>query len=275
MPAPPPPPKPPAAPRRVVPAPAAPVVGMVLVTVAITTVWPTDSPEVICVRSESAEPTVTVTGVSLPAWSTFTNEAVPVVCTALVGTDSTPTTWLTTTTTVADMPSRSEGCEPVICTVTGNVATPELTVAMTPTEITVAGRPLVEPAAVTTAFCPTVTSLTTLSLTVLVTSNEPGVSRMNWAADADADAAAADDGEPLVVLPTERLTWATSPAVGAVRVASATASCAVVTACCAWARPALSWATADACEAPAVVLSALLRAVRSDATLADAWSADC
>jgi len=83
--------------------------GRVLVTVAITTVSPAASPEVICVRDESAAPTVTVTADGLPPLRTFTVEVVPLVCTALVGTVRTPTTWLMTTTTAADMPSRNDG----------------------------------------------------------------------------------------------------------------------------------------------------------------------
>ncbi len=94
--------------RRAAPLPDA-ADGTVLVTVAITTVSPSERPETIWVRDGSAAPTVTTTVDGTPFFSTWTVDAVPLVCTALVGTVSTPTTWLMTTVTVADMPSRSAG----------------------------------------------------------------------------------------------------------------------------------------------------------------------
>jgi len=105
-------------------------VGTVLDTVAITTVSPADSPDWISVRDESAAPVVTTTDEGTPLVSTCTVEVVPLVWTALLGTVSTPTTWLMITLMVADIPSRSEGCVPVTCTVTGKVATPDATVAI-------------------------------------------------------------------------------------------------------------------------------------------------
>ncbi len=164
----------------------------------------------------------------------------------------------------------------MICTVTGKVATPEVTVAISPTEVTLAASPLVVPAAVTTAFWPIATSLTTLSLTVLVTWNEPGLRMMNCAAD-ELELLLAADAPPglLTVLPTAVLICATWPLFGAVSVALVTAVCAVVTACCAWVTLAASCAAVAADEFALVPDAAFDTAVRSAATRAAAWSFDC
>src|ERR1700680_2576103 len=80
-----------------------------------------------------------------------------------------------TTLTEADIPGRSDGLAPLSTTVTGNVATPEDTLACAAT-----GRPgpataLLEPAATTSAVCPIAISLTSASLPEPVTSKTPGV----------------------------------------------------------------------------------------------------
>src|ERR1035437_5775280 len=278
--APPPPPPPPPPPK---PRPAPPVVvgvvGIVLVTVAMITVSPWARPDWISVREESAAPVVTVTEVATPFLSTWTVEVVPLVCTALVGTVRTPTTRLMITLMLADIPSRNAGWLPVTCTVTGNVATPDVTVAISATEVTAAASPSVVPAAVTTACWPMATWLTWLSLMVPVTWNDPGVRMMKLGLAELLLAAAVEEGVVLTELPTTTLIAATVPADGASRLVLFTVVVSLLTVCSAWVTPAVSWAMLACCEAALLELPlldrALLSAVWSDATFAAAWSLDC
>ena len=76
------------------------------------------------------------------------------VCTALVGTVMTPTTWLMITLTDADIPGRSDGLAPLRTTVTGKVATPDVTVASSATSVTLPATASLDPAATTCAVCP-------------------------------------------------------------------------------------------------------------------------
>ena len=64
-----------------------------------------------------------------------------------------------TTLTDADIPGRSDGLAPLSTTVTGNVATPEVTVACSATWVTLPATALLEPAATTSAVCPIAISL--------------------------------------------------------------------------------------------------------------------
>ncbi len=107
-----------------------------LLTVAITTESPTDRPERICVRSGSEAPAVTARDTGWPLTSTSTVWAPPPVCTELVGTVSTCTTWLTMTLIDADAPACSEGSLPSRVTVTPKLATPEVMVASGAIEVT-------------------------------------------------------------------------------------------------------------------------------------------
>jgi len=97
---------------------------------------------------------VTAVGTGLPLTYSVTVLPVPVVCTALVGTVVTPTTWLMTTLTDADIPGRSAGFAPLRTTVTGKVATPDVTVAASATEDTLPETAALDPAATTCAACP-------------------------------------------------------------------------------------------------------------------------
>src|SRR4029077_12196905 len=115
---------------------------------------------------------------------------------------------------------RSDACEPEISTVTGNVATPEGTVPSTPTALTVAVRPWVAPAGVTTACWPVATWFTCESLTLPVTWKLPGVRSTNAGLDDALDDAL--DPPTETVEPAVMFTAATCPLIGAVSVAAST-----------------------------------------------------
>src|SRR6202034_3992253 len=85
------------------------------------------------------------------------------------------TTWLMTTLTDADIPGRSDGLAPVRTTVTGKLATPDVTVASSATSVTFPATASLEPAATTSAVWPIAISLTSVSLTEPVTWKTPGV----------------------------------------------------------------------------------------------------
>src|SRR5437588_9644412 len=76
----------------------------------------------------------------------------------------------------ADAPAWSDGLRPSSVTVTGNVATPELIVAIAEICVTRPVTASVEPAARMRARCPLAISPTCASLTVPVTWKAPGVS---------------------------------------------------------------------------------------------------
>src|SRR5581483_4502343 len=168
----PPPPAPPA-PKRPPPPPLVVVVGTVLDTVATTTWSPGLTPERIWVRSGSEAPTWTVRVSGAPLTMTCTVEP----RTALVGTVSTCTTWLTMTLIDAEAPACSAGWLPSSVTVTVKVATPEVTVASGAIEVTLPVTASVDPAGSTLARWPTAISPTWASVTVPLTVNMPGVSR--------------------------------------------------------------------------------------------------
>src|SRR5580700_9507502 len=79
------------------------------------------------------------------------------------------------TLTEADIPGRSDGLAPLKTTVTGKLATPDVTVASSATSVTLPATASLDPAATTSAGCPTAISLTSVSLTDPVTSKTPGV----------------------------------------------------------------------------------------------------
>ena len=148
--------------------------GTTLLTVAITTVSPWLRPETIWVRSESDAPMVTGTVCAWPLTSVCTVSPAPEGRIALLGTVSTAVTWLITSEIEADTPAWSEGLLPVSMTVTGKVATPELTVASGAMPVTLPWTCLLAPATVICAVWPRATSLIWASVTVPTTSNAPG-----------------------------------------------------------------------------------------------------
>src|ERR1700733_15286154 len=135
-----------------------------------------------------------------------------------------------TTLTDADIPGRNDGLAPLSTTVTGKLATPEVTVASSATSVTLPGTASLDPAATTCAVCPTAISLTSASLTEPVTSNTPGA--MITIACV-AEPLEPDDAPPVppveICSPSVTLTSSTRPPAGALSVAAATAACALVT----------------------------------------------
>ncbi len=97
---------------------------MLLDREAITTSWPDLRPDFICVYSPLVAPVVTGWATSLPFFSMSTNDPVPTVCTAVVGTTRTLVTWLTTMDTSVEAPEYRPVGLPVTVMVTGKVVTP-------------------------------------------------------------------------------------------------------------------------------------------------------
>src|SRR5689334_21616783 len=108
-------------------------------------------------RPPLVSPVVTVRRSVLPFVDTSTLE-VPFACvTAAVGTASTLTNWLNVMATDALAPAWNPVGEPSTVTTTGNVATPELAVAIEPTLVTlpvVAGPVVVAAPALAPVFAP-------------------------------------------------------------------------------------------------------------------------
>ena len=143
-----------------------PVEGTVPLTVAVITWSPSLTPDITWVRSASAAPTMTWRVSGLPLTSTWTLEPFR---TALVGTVRTWVAWLMTIDTAAEVPAWSEGLLPSIVTVTGKVATPEVTVATAAIAVTLPVSAWVAPAGVMRAAWPMATWPTWASLTAPVT----------------------------------------------------------------------------------------------------------
>src|SRR5437867_893212 len=124
---------------------------------AMTTVWLSCSPDKIWMRVGSDAPVVTTTVCGLPLTRIWTVLPVAVVCTALVGTVRTWTTWLVTMVAVAETPGLIELLLSASCAVTTNVATPEVMVAAGEIAVTLPCSAWVEPAGVTWTVWPTAT----------------------------------------------------------------------------------------------------------------------